>query len=176
MFRNSANICLVEHISFPTMEGRMSAASFLHSSFLQTINSVMLWPVHVQKVPWASEHLCPAKLQIRCDIFCACKSVCLFIPSDSSMPKAVDPQKSLQQFEPVRMMACIICVSSWEASHCISCDCFCLRGKTGGRGCLSEASKSQGKRWIVVQSSHGTYKDCSLSWHAHSVQTAKESL
>ena len=35
----------------------MSAASFLHSSFLQVINAVMLWPVHVQKVPQASEHL-----------------------------------------------------------------------------------------------------------------------
>ena len=39
----------------------MSAASFLHSSFLQAINAVMLWPVHVEKVPQASEHLCPAE-------------------------------------------------------------------------------------------------------------------
>ena len=51
----------------------MSAASFLHSSFLQEINAVMLWPVHVQKVPQASEHLCPAKLQTRCNICCACQ-------------------------------------------------------------------------------------------------------
>ena len=29
----------------------MSAASFLHSSFLQPIKAVMLYPVHVQKVP-----------------------------------------------------------------------------------------------------------------------------
>ena len=43
----------------------MSAASFLHSSFLQAISAVMLWLVHVQKVPQASEHLCPAKLQTR---------------------------------------------------------------------------------------------------------------
>ena len=41
--RNSANICLVEHRSFSTLEGGMSAASFLHSSFLQAINAVMLW-------------------------------------------------------------------------------------------------------------------------------------
>ena len=48
----------------------MSAASFLHSSFLQAISAVMLWPVHFQKVPQASEHLCPViKLCIiRCDI------------------------------------------------------------------------------------------------------------
>ena len=49
--RNSANICLVEHGSFSTLKGGMSAASFLHSSFLQGINAVMLWPVHVEKVP-----------------------------------------------------------------------------------------------------------------------------
>ena len=59
--------CLVEHRLFLTLEGGMSAASFLHSSFLQVINAVMLWPVHVQKVPQASEHLCPAKLQTRCE-------------------------------------------------------------------------------------------------------------
>ena len=63
--RNSASICLVDHRSFSTLEGGMSAASFLHSSFLQAISAVMLWPVHVQKVPQASEHLCPAKLQTR---------------------------------------------------------------------------------------------------------------
>ena len=72
--RNSANICLVEHRSFSTLEGGMSAASFLHSSFLQAVNAVMLWLVRVEKVPQASEHLCPAKLQTRCDICCACQS------------------------------------------------------------------------------------------------------
>ena len=72
--RSSSNICLVEHRSFSTLEGGMSAASFPHSSFLQAINAVMLWPVHVQKVPQATEHLCPAKLQTRCNICCACKS------------------------------------------------------------------------------------------------------
>ena len=41
----------------------MSAASVLHSSLLQAVSAVMLWLVHVQKVPRASEHLCPAKLQ-----------------------------------------------------------------------------------------------------------------
>ena len=70
--RNSANIRLVEHISFPTSEGGMAAASFLHSSFLQAISAVMLWPVHVQKVPQASEHLCPAKLETRYNICYAC--------------------------------------------------------------------------------------------------------
>ena len=93
--QNSANVCLVEHRSFPTSEGGMSAASFLHSSFLQAINAVMLWPVHVNKVTQASEHLCPAKLQTRCDIFCACQSICPFIPTDSGVPRAVDLQKSL---------------------------------------------------------------------------------
>ena len=52
----------------------MSAAYFPHSSFLQAINAVMLWPLHVQAVPQASKHLCPAKLQTRCDVCCACLS------------------------------------------------------------------------------------------------------
>ena len=64
--RNSANVCLVEHRSFPTSEDGILAASCLHCSFLQAINAVMLWPVHVQKIPEASEHLCSAKLQTRC--------------------------------------------------------------------------------------------------------------
>ena len=71
----------------------MSAASFLHSSSLQAINAVMLWPVHVQKVPQASEHLCPAKLQTRCDVCCAFQSICPFIPIDSGVPRTVDPHK-----------------------------------------------------------------------------------
>ena len=33
----------------------MSAASFLHSSFLQAVNAVMLWLVRAEKVPQASE-------------------------------------------------------------------------------------------------------------------------
>ena len=81
--RNSANICLVEHRSFSTLEDGMSAASFLHSSFLQAINVVMLWPVHVQKVPQALEHCCPAKLQTRCNICCAFHSHLLWRAQDS---------------------------------------------------------------------------------------------
>ena len=40
--------CLVEHRSFPTSEGGMSAASFSHSFFLQAFNAVMLsqWYAH----------------------------------------------------------------------------------------------------------------------------------
>ena len=73
----------------------MLAASFLHSFFLQAINAVMLWPVHVHKVPQVSKHLYPAKLQTRCDVCCACQPTCLFIPNDSGVPRTVDPQKSL---------------------------------------------------------------------------------
>ena len=92
--RNSASVCLVEHRSFLTSEYRMSAASSLHS-FLRAINAVMLRPVHFQKFPQASEHLCPAKLQTRCDICCACQSICLFIPTDSGRPRTEDQQMSL---------------------------------------------------------------------------------
>ena len=74
----------------------MSATSFLKPSFLQAINTVMLYPILVQKVPQASEHLFLAKLQTRCDICSTCQSICPFIPTDSGMPRAVDPQKSLQ--------------------------------------------------------------------------------
>ena len=73
----------------------MSAASFLHSSFLQAIDAAMLWPVCVQKVPQVSEHLCPAKLQTRCDILYTHQSFCPFIPPDSGEPRTVDPQMSL---------------------------------------------------------------------------------
>ena len=73
---------------FSTLEGRMSATSFLHSSFLQAVNAVMLWLVCVEKVPQASAHLCPAKLQIRCGICCACQSICPFIPTDSGVPRS----------------------------------------------------------------------------------------
>ena len=92
--RNSANICLVEHRSLSTLEDGMSAASFLHSSFLQAVNAVMLWLVRAEKVPQASEHLCPAKLQTRCDICCACQSVCPFIPTDSGRPRTVDKHQA----------------------------------------------------------------------------------
>ena len=92
--RNSASICLVERRSFSTLEGGMSTASFLHSSFLQAINAGMLWLVRVEKVPQASEHLCPVKLQTRCDIYCACRSIRPFIPTDSGVARTVDPQRS----------------------------------------------------------------------------------
>ena len=38
----------------------------------------------------------PCQAAERCDICCACQSICLFIPTDSGMSRAVDPQKSLQ--------------------------------------------------------------------------------
>ena len=38
--RNTANICLVEHRSFSTLEGGVSAAPFPHSSFLTQIDTV----------------------------------------------------------------------------------------------------------------------------------------
>ena len=72
--RNNANVCLVEHRSFSASEVGMSAASFLHSTFFQAINAVMLWSVHVHKVP----------------------QVCPFIPIDSGMPRAEEPQKYAQ--------------------------------------------------------------------------------
>ena len=85
----------LKHRSFSTLEGGMSAASFLHSSFLQAFSVVMLWLVHVEKVPQASEYLCPAKLQTRCDICCACQSICQAIPTDFGVPRTADTQKSL---------------------------------------------------------------------------------
>ena len=95
--RNSVNISLVEHRLFSTLEGGMSAASFLHSSFLQVVNAVMLWPVHVQKVPQASEHLCSAKLLTRCDICSACQSICLLISTDSSVQGGPNPGSCTSQ-------------------------------------------------------------------------------
>ena len=61
-------------------EGEMLPASFLHSSFLQAVNAVKLWPVNVQRVPQATEHFCPAKLQTRCDVSCSWRSVCRSFP------------------------------------------------------------------------------------------------
>ena len=70
----------------------MSAASFINSFSLQAITAVMLWPVHVQKVPQVSEHLCPAKLLSGCDIRCAGQSICrirLFYQTDAdTFPRA----------------------------------------------------------------------------------------
>ena len=86
-------VWLIEHRSFPTPRVEYRPLPF--STPLQAISTAILWPVHVQNIPQASEHLCPAELQTRCDICCARQSVCLFIPTDPGMPRAVDPQKSL---------------------------------------------------------------------------------
>ena len=96
--------------------------------FFQVIDVVMLWPVHVHKVPQASGHLCPAKVQTRCDICCACQSVCQFIPTDSGIHRSLcsrrlcmavcqsgqpipDSTFCRRFIESVRMMACVICAS-----------------------------------------------------------------
>ena len=63
----------------------MSAVSFLHSSFLQAVSDVMLWPVHIQNVPQASERICFSEMQTKCDICCACQSICSFIPCDRAV-------------------------------------------------------------------------------------------
>ena len=78
----------------------LSAVSpmLLHSSFLQAINALMLWPVYVQKVPQASEHLCPAKLQSRCDVCCACQSICPFTPTARSLPLPDQDSRSTKVF------------------------------------------------------------------------------
>ena len=60
---NSANVCQVEHRLFPTSQGGVLVTSFFNSSLLQVINAVMIKPVHIHKVPQASEDLCPTKLQ-----------------------------------------------------------------------------------------------------------------
>ena len=109
--------CLAELRSFPTSEGGMSAASFLHSSRLQAISAVMLLPVHVQKVPQASEHLCPVKLQTRCDICCACQSICTFIPTDSGVSRVVDPQKPSQS---KTMYGCVAVGAAHSTLHLCS--------------------------------------------------------
>ena len=118
--RNSTNVCLVEHWSFPTSDGGTSAASFLHSSFLQAIDTVMLQPVHVRKFlkPLNASALPSCKSDVM--------SAVLASLSDSSFPRtpAVDP-RSIQDstfcsrfVEFVRMTACVICVSVWKASYC----------------------------------------------------------
>ena len=92
----TSNVRRVKHRSFPTSKGGTSVVSFLHSSFLWEISAVMLWSTHVQKVYQVSKHPCKAKQQTRCDDCFDCHSVYLFIPTDSGMPTAVDPQESLQ--------------------------------------------------------------------------------
>ena len=60
-------------IIFTTSEGE-TLATFLHSSFLQAIDNFILWLIHVPKVPQASKHLRPVKLQTPCDICCPWQS------------------------------------------------------------------------------------------------------
>ena len=40
-----------------------------------------------------SKHLCSAKLQTRCGVYCACQSICRFISTDSDMHRAVDSHR-----------------------------------------------------------------------------------
>ena len=60
--------------SFPSSEGEMSAASFSPLLFHSSNQCYDVCPVHVQKGPEPSKHLCPARLQTRYDICCACQS------------------------------------------------------------------------------------------------------
>ena len=103
--------CLVEHRSFPTSEGGVSAATFVHFLFLQAITAVMLWPAYVQKVPQASEHLCPAKLQTSCNVYCACQSICPFSPADSGMPMAVEQTRVPQSGQWLTAVAILLAES-----------------------------------------------------------------
>ena len=123
--RSSANICLVKHSSFSTLEGGIS---FLHSSFLQAISAAMLWPVHVQKVSQASEHLCPAKLQTRCDICYDCQSIYPFIPTDSDVSRTVDPRS---------LCSLILCMAVCQSGQPIPDSTFCRRFIESVRMCQS---------------------------------------
>ena len=128
---------------------RNSVSVWLNTDYLLTLEGWILSPLF--SFVWCTGlsmfrkflkplYLCSAKLQTRCDICCACQSVCPFIPTGSNVLKEVDPQKSLQSktthgcqlgqpmpdstfcsrfIESVRMMACP--ASRWEASHCIAC-------------------------------------------------------
>ena len=69
------------------------------------ISAVMLRAVYVQRIPQASKHLCPAKLQTKCNVCCVCQSICLFFPTDSGVPRAVDVQKCLQ---PNIVLGCVL--------------------------------------------------------------------
>ena len=144
--QTSANVCLAEHWLFLATEDGISATSFLHSSFLQAISAVMLWPVCVQKVPLPSNHLCPVKLQIRCDICFACQSICHFISFDSGMVFAAEncmampvraAHSRLHLLEQVHWACendgmCKLCITLEGQPHYCVCDCFCLHGQTGG--------------------------------------------
>ena len=83
-----------------------------------------------------------SSLQTRCDICCTCHSFSPFIPNDSACPgknhrslcswwlcmavcqsgqPITDSTYCRRFIESVRMTACVICASRWEASHCITC-------------------------------------------------------
>ena len=140
---------------------------FLHSSFLQVINAVMLWSVRVQKFPRASKHLCLAKLQTSSDVCCACQSVCLLIPSASSMvlgsrSTVVFAAKDCMAIcmsvstvcsrclESVRMTEWVICASLWETSHSSACVCLYLH---------VTASTSIERSVIASQTNKDQYKE-----------------
>ena len=72
----------------------MSTASFLHSSFLRAIIAVMACPCSESSSSPGAPLPCQAADQM-CDICCACQSICPFIPTDSGVPRTVDPQKSV---------------------------------------------------------------------------------
>ena len=81
---------------FPSKEGECRPLLFsILNCFLQAINAVILWSVDVPKVP-PLRISCPAKLQTRYDVCCACQSICPFILTDSDMLRVVDSQKSSQ--------------------------------------------------------------------------------
>ena len=121
----------------------MSAASFLHSCFLQAINAVMLWPVHVQKVlkPRSASALVSCRPDIISAVIAslsarsfpltpACpgqlihRSLCSrrlsMVVSQSGQP-IPDSTFCRRFIESVKMMACVICASRWEASRCVVC-------------------------------------------------------
>ena len=66
----------------------MSAAAFLHSSFLQAINCLPIFRKFLKPLNTSALPSC----RTRCDVCCVWQSVCPFIPTDSSMPRAVDPR------------------------------------------------------------------------------------
>ena len=70
----------------------MSATSFCQFSFLATSCPAMLCSVYAKKILSALPSSTPFKVSATASQF-----VCPFIPSDSSMVWAVDPQQPLQQ-------------------------------------------------------------------------------
>ena len=140
--RNNANICLAEHRLFSTLEGGMSAASFLQSSFLRAINALMLWLVRVEKVPqpWSTSALPSCRPDVISDVLAslsassfpltpACpgqqihRSLCsrrLCMAVCQSGQPIPDSTFCRRFIESVRIMTCVIRASHWDASHCIA--------------------------------------------------------